>query len=79
MSYIVVYFTTGEVIDFTDVVNRRRVWRRVSRACKRWGSRVAHVFELRGVSAADLNAIYGSKRQCVQWELIINENNHIYL
>lgn len=60
MSYIVVYFTTGEVIDFTNVVNRRRVWRRVSKACKRWGSRVERVIELRGVSNADLNALYGS-------------------
>lgn len=60
MSYIVVYFTTGEVIDFTDVVNRRRVWRRVSKACKRWNARVDHVFELRDVCAADLNAIYGT-------------------
>lgn len=60
MSYIVVYFTSGEVIDFTDVVNRRRVWRRVSKACKRWGARVDKVFELRDVSAADLNAIYGT-------------------
>lgn len=60
MSYIVVYFTTGEVIDFTDVVNRRRVWRRVSKACKRWQSRVVRVYELRGVKSSDLNAIYGS-------------------
>lgn len=57
MSYIVVYFTTGEVIDFTDVTDRRRVWRRVSKACKRWGSRVECVQELRGVSAADLKAM----------------------
>lgn len=60
MSYIVVYFTTGEVIDFTDVVDRRRVWRRASKACKRWNARVDHVFELRDVSAADLMAIYGT-------------------
>ena len=60
MSYIVVYFNTGEVIDFTDVVNRRRVWRRVSKVCKRWGSRVDHVIEFRGIRAADLNAIYGT-------------------
>lgn len=60
MSYIVVYMSTGEVIDFTDVTDRRRVWRRVSKICKRWGARVDHVFEFRGVSAADLNAIYGS-------------------
>ena len=60
MSYIVVYLSTGEVINFTDVIDRRRVWRRVSKICKRWGSRVDHVFELRGVSKSDLNAIYGS-------------------
>lgn len=60
MSYIEVYFTTGEVINFTDVVNRRRVWRRVSKACRRWNARVDYVFELRDVSAADLNAIYGT-------------------
>ena len=60
MSYIVVYFNTGEVIDFTDVVDRRRVWRRVSKACKRWGSRVDKVLEMRNVSAADLRALYGS-------------------
>lgn len=59
MSYIVVYFTTGEVIDFTDVVNRRCVWRRVSKVCKRWGSRVDQVFELRNCTSADLNGIYG--------------------
>lgn len=60
MSYIVVYFSTGEVIDFTNVCNRRSVWRRVSKICKRWGTRVDHVIEFRGVRAADLNAIYGS-------------------
>lgn len=60
MSYIVVYLSSGEVIDFTDVIDRRRVWRRVSKICKRWGSRVDHVIELRGVKASDLNAIYGS-------------------
>lgn len=60
MSQIVVYFTTGEISHFIDVVNRRRVWRRVSKACKRWGARVDHVFELRDVSAAELNAIYGT-------------------
>lgn len=59
MSYIVVYFDTGEVIDFTDVVDRRRVWRRVSKACKRWGSRVARVFEIRNCTGTDLNASYG--------------------
>lgn len=59
MSYIVVYLNSGEVIDFTDVIDRRRVWRRVSKICKRWGSRVDRVFELRGVSKTDLNAIYG--------------------
>ena len=59
MSYIVVYFSTGEVIDFTDVVNRRRVWRRVSKACKRWGSRVDRVIEIRNCTRADLNALYG--------------------
>lgn len=57
MSYIVVYFTTGEVIDFTNVVDRRRVWRRVSKACKHWGSRVAEVVELRNCTWADLNAM----------------------
>lgn len=60
MSYIVVYFTTGEVIDFIGVINRRRFWRRVSKACRRWGARVDRVIELRDVSAADLNAIYGT-------------------
>ena len=60
MSYIVVYFTSGEVIDFTDVVNRHYVWRRVSKACKRWRSRVDRVIELRGVRAAELNALYGA-------------------
>lgn len=60
MSYIVVYFSTGEVIDFTDVTNRRRVWRRVSKACKRWGSRVDSVWELRHVTSSDLRALYGS-------------------
>lgn len=59
MSYIVVYFTTGEVIDFTDVVDRRRVWRKVSKICKRWESRVDSVFELRNCTSADLNGIYG--------------------
>ena len=59
MSYIVVYFSTGEVIDFTDVVNRRRVWRRVSKACKRRGSRVDRVIEIRNCTGADLNALYG--------------------
>jgi CRISPR/Cas system-associated endoribonuclease Cas2 len=59
MSYIIVYFTTGEVIDFTDVVDRRRVWRRVSKICKRWGSRVAYVFELCDCTSADLNKLYG--------------------
>lgn len=59
MSYIVVYFSTGEVIDFTDVVNRRRVWRRVSKVCKRWGSRVDKVIEIRNCTGADLNALYG--------------------
>lgn len=59
MSYIVVYLSSGEVIDFTDVIDRRRVWRRVSKICKRWGSRVDHVIELRGVRSSDLNAIYG--------------------
>lgn len=60
MSYIVVYMSTGEVIDFTDVIDRRRVWRRVSKICKRWGSRVDRVIELRGVGKSDLNAIFGS-------------------
>ena len=60
MSYIVVYLNSGEVIDFTDVIDRRRVWRRVSKICKRWGSRVDKVYELRGVRSADLHAIYGS-------------------
>ena len=60
MSYIVVYFNTGEVIDFTNVINRRRVWRRVSKACKRWGSRVDRVLELRNVTASDLRALYGN-------------------
>lgn len=60
MSYIVVYLSSGEVIDFTDVNDRRRVWRLVSKICKRWGSRVDHVIELRGVRASDLNAIYDS-------------------
>lgn len=59
MSYIVVYFSTGEVIDFTNVVDRRRVWRRVSKECKRWGSRVVGVFEIRNCTGADLNALYG--------------------
>ena len=58
MSYIVVYMSTGEEIYFTDVTDRRRVWRRVSKICKRWGSRVEHVIEFRDVRAADLNAIY---------------------
>lgn len=52
MSQIVVYFI--------DVVNRRRVWRRVSKACKRCGARVDNVFEIRDVSASELNAIYGT-------------------
>lgn len=60
MSQIVVYFTTGGVSYFIDVINRRRVWRRVSKLCKRYGARVEHVFELRDVSASNLNAIYGS-------------------
>lgn len=60
MSYIVVYLSSGEVIDFTDVNDRRRVWRRVSKICKRWGARVDRVIELRGVRASDLNAVYGS-------------------
>ena len=60
MSYIVVYMSTGEVIDFTDVTDRRRVWRRVSKICKRWGARVDRVIELRGVRASDLSAIYGT-------------------
>lgn len=59
MSYIVVYMSTGEVIDFTDVTDRRRVWRRVSKICKRLGSRVDHVIEFRGVKASDLNAMHG--------------------
>lgn len=54
INYIVVFFTTGEVIDFADVNDRRRVWRRVSKACKRWGSRVDKVIEFRGARAADL-------------------------
>lgn len=57
MSYIVVYFTTGEVIDFTDVVDRRRVWRYVSKFCKRCGSRVVYVFELRDCTITDLKAM----------------------
>ena len=60
MSYIVVYFTTGEVVDFTNVVNRRRVWRQVSKICKRWGSRVDSVFEIRNCTKSDLNALFGS-------------------
>lgn len=58
MNCIVVYFITGEVIVYTDVVDRRHVWRRVSKICKRWGTRVDHVFELRNCSTTDLNAIY---------------------
>lgn len=58
MSYIVVYMSTGEVIDFTHVIDRRRVWRRVSKACKRWASRVDHVIELRGINESDLNALF---------------------
>lgn len=59
MSYIVVYLNSGEVLDFTDVVDRRRVWRRVSKICKRWGARVDHVIEFRCVRAAYLNAMHG--------------------
>lgn len=59
MSYIVVYFSTGEVIDFINVVDRRRVWRQVSKACKRWGTRVERVFEIRNCTGAELNALYG--------------------
>lgn len=60
MSYIVVYLSTGEVIDFADVVNRRRVWRQVSKVCNRWGCRVDSVLELRNVKSDDLRALYGS-------------------
>lgn len=58
MSYIIVYLTTGETIDFTYVLDRRRVWRRVSKICKRWGSRVYRVIEFRGISEKDINELY---------------------
>lgn len=51
MSYIVVYFT--------NVVDRRRVWRRVSKICKRWKTRVDFVIELRNCTRTDLTEIYG--------------------
>lgn len=65
MNYFVVYFSSGEIRHYTDVVNTRRVWRNISKTCKRWGCRVDHVFRIRNCTKSDLNALYGTSMRKV--------------
>ena len=81
MCYIVVYLSSGEVIDFTDVNDRRRVWRRVSKVCKRLGTRVKRVSEFRSDNAYNIMSKIGVDVLYMDTDTIIanaNARNGVY-